>query len=131
MYSVLIVEDQEQVRKLLRSQIENKAKDLGGFEIEEATNGIEARKKLADPTKNFEIVISDKEMPRHLPERGGLELLKWVRETPKTQAIKFILLSGEDLEPEEKEFVAKLKAHFFKKPHRLPDLFAAMFDFRS
>ncbi|HLG15549.1 MAG TPA: sigma-54 dependent transcriptional regulator [Blastocatellia bacterium] len=65
MAEILIVEDKESLRHMLRLTLEN-----AGFAVDEAADGAEARRKLTD--SRYRLVITDLKMPR----ADGLEVLR-------------------------------------------------------
>ncbi|PCI28418.1 MAG: response regulator [SAR324 cluster bacterium] len=66
---ILVVEDNEKIRKLLCSILRN----VGYTNLSEAENGLTAWQKLQ--ASNFDLVLTDWMMP----EMDGLELLKKIR----------------------------------------------------
>jgi CheY-like chemotaxis protein len=81
---VLIVEDEERVRALLRDTFES-----GGHQVTEAATGTQGIARLEEAKEEkFDLVISD----LGLPEVSGLHLARWVKEhSPDTI---FILATG-------------------------------------
>jgi CheY-like chemotaxis protein len=67
---VLVVDDEEALRRALQRILEH-----AGYEVVGAANGREAHRWLAD-TSSIDAIVSDLNMP----EMGGLELLRAVRE---------------------------------------------------
>jgi DNA-binding NtrC family response regulator len=86
---ILLVEDEE----CMRSAVERLLLDQG-WEVVTADNGKDAQEKLVQNI--VDIILSDKNMPWV----GGLQLLEYVKE--KYPQVKFILMSGEDLDEKEK-----------------------------
>ena len=79
--NILIVEDDEEVRGLIRQTLEN-----AGYGVREAANGIEAIRPAEEAA--FDLVITDILMP----EKDGLEtIIHLRRENPGT---KVIAISG-------------------------------------
>ncbi len=90
---ILIVDDNEQMRILLRSILEH-----AKFEnISEAENGEIAWQLLE--TETFDLVITDWNMQ----QMNGLKLLQQIRQTTKTQDIAVIMITIHT----EKQFVTK------------------------
>ncbi len=80
---ILIVEDQEQVREMIQTMLSRL-----GYECSVCTNGLEAREHLKDHGADYDLVLTDHNMPK----MTGLELIE---HTYKTQPdIPFVLLSG-------------------------------------
>ena len=65
MAEILLVEDKESLRQMLRLTLQN-----AGYSVDEATDGAEARRKLND--SRYNLVITDLKMPR----ADGLEVLR-------------------------------------------------------
>lgn len=83
--NILIVDDYKTMLRI----ISNLLKQLGFKNIEEATDGSEALRKLREG--NFNLVISDWNM---VP-MTGLQLLKEVRADAKLKALPFIMVTAE------------------------------------
>jgi two-component system response regulator VicR len=86
---ILIVEDEEVIRKYLRIHLTN-----WGYEVEEAFDGEEASEKLKK--SDFDLLICDIIMPK----KDGWEVLKEVRTHPKTKEIPVIVLTAKDGDPD-------------------------------
>ncbi len=80
--TVLVVEDDEDLRKFIRSILEEE------YEIHEAADGREGYQKAVELIPDF--IISDIMMP----EVDGMELLEKVRENPHTSHVLFLLLTA-------------------------------------
>ena len=113
---ILIIEDDAQIRKMLRRVLED-----AGYEVEEAPDGLEGielyRKKPAD------LVITDIVMP----EKEGLETIIELRR--EFQDVKIIAISGGGrIRPEPYLQVAEGFGveHVFTKPFDIRDLLAAV-----
>lgn len=78
---VLLVEDDEAVRKVIRRILES-----ASFEVEEARDGAEALKRWA-PTK-FALVITDLDMP----SMSGQELVLTLLSIDRT--VRFLIITG-------------------------------------
>src|SRR5436853_3323176 len=65
MTEILLVEDKDSLRQMLRMTLEN-----AGYTVDEARDGAEARRKLQDA--RYKLVITDLKMPR----ADGLEVLR-------------------------------------------------------
>jgi DNA-binding response OmpR family regulator len=79
--SILIIEDEEAIRQLLRCCLEE-----AGYSVSEASNGrkgVQAFRKA--PT---DLVITD----IYMPERDGLEVIECLRRTRPT--VKILVISG-------------------------------------
>ena len=82
---VLIVEDEEVIRKVLRLSLRK-----WGFEVEEAEDGMKALRKLEEG--QYHLMICDIMMPN----MDGWDLMKRVREAKKTRDIRIIALTGKN-----------------------------------
>lgn len=86
MYSILLVDDESQVRKTMHSRIP--WEDYGFSVIAEAENGLEALDIIAE--KSPDVVITDIRMPY----LDGIKLIKEIRKEKPTTTI--VILSGYD-----------------------------------
>jgi two-component system chemotaxis response regulator CheY len=84
---VLVVDDMGTMRRV----VINFLNILGFKNITEAANGILAWEKVEAENGNYDLIISDWNMP----EATGLDLLKKVRTKEETKKIPFILLTVE------------------------------------
>jgi len=82
---ILIVDDYNTMRRIIR----NLLKQLGFDNVDEASDGADAFKKLQE--KTFHLVISDWNME----PMTGLELLKLVRADAKLKNLPFIMVTAE------------------------------------
>ena len=80
---VLIVEDEEVIRKILRITLSK-----WGFQVEEAEDGVQALVKLEK--ERYPLIICDILMPN----LNGWDLIKKVKEDPKTRDIRIIALTS-------------------------------------
>jgi len=79
---VLIVEDEEVIRKVLRLTLTK-----WGFQVEEAEDGVQALRKLGQ--EKYSLLISDIMMPN----MDGWELIREVKRNPNTRDIRIIALT--------------------------------------
>ncbi len=109
---ILIVDDEEVVRHVLRSALED-----SGYEVVEASNGTEAISHLGKET--FNVVVTDILMP----EQDGLETILHVRrEQPD---LKVIAITGADkLHLDNARGLGA--ACVFAKPFKLEEIVAAV-----
>jgi twitching motility two-component system response regulator PilH len=87
MSTVLIVDDSQTVRKMLSELLQN-----SGFQVIEATNGIEAQEKMQ--SKLPDLVITDIVMPG----MNGYDLCRWIKKEPERQKIPILICSTKDQE---------------------------------
>jgi two-component system sensor histidine kinase and response regulator WspE len=84
---ILIVEDSLTVRELERKLLDN-----SGYEVEVAVNGMDGWNAVR--TGNFDLVISDVDMPR----MDGIELVKHIRNDARIKSLPVIIVSYKDRE---------------------------------
>jgi two-component system alkaline phosphatase synthesis response regulator PhoP len=82
---ILVVDDEEVIRKFLRIQLAKL-----GYEVAEAADGEQALEKLGE--NDFDLLICDILMPN----KNGWEVIKEVRSNPKTQDIPVIVLTAKN-----------------------------------
>ena len=82
--SCLIVDDQQTIRSLVRSGLQN----LGFTALQEASDGEDGLRLML--TRPYQLVISDFNMPK----LDGLGLLRAIRSHPPIQKTAFIMLTG-------------------------------------
>ncbi len=82
---VLIIDDEEIIRKFLKINLLK-----WGYEVKEATDGIEALEQLDHD--NYDLLICDILMPN----KDGWEVLKGVRSNPKIKDIPVIILTAKN-----------------------------------
>ncbi len=82
---ILVADDATFVRDMIKRSLRNMAV---GMDIAEAPDGAKARTLIKQ--KIPDLILSDWEMPN----LSGEELLKWVRETPETSQIPFIMITS-------------------------------------
>lgn len=82
---VLIVDDYKTVLRIVRQMLT----EIGFTEIDEASDGTQALELLR--TKDYGLILSDWNMA----PMTGLELLRAVRSSTKTEKVPFILITAE------------------------------------
>ena len=103
MHSILIIEDEESIIKVLSKILKEK-----GFDVEIAKNKKEALKKLSSQT--FDIVLSD----YRLPDGNGTEILEYFRERDKITP--FIIITAYGSINGAVEALHKGANHYIPKP---------------
>ncbi|NBV51020.1 sigma-54-dependent Fis family transcriptional regulator [bacterium] len=83
MYSILVVDDEQDLRKQIQSLL-----TLRGYQVEEAADGQEAAEKLA--ARPFPLVLCDVRMPR----MDGLELLRHIKAREYSTTVALITAHG-------------------------------------
>ena len=82
----LVVDDVSSMRTLIKSLL----RGFGFANVTSAKSGEEAQKMLDEG--DFEFILAD----WHMSPGNGLELLNYVRETPRLQKIPFIMVTAEN-----------------------------------
>ena len=113
MSSVLIVEDSATTRALLRNVIEDLGEDLV---TTEAASGFEALKLL--PTDEFDLIITDINMP----DINGLELINFVKTTPRYRNIPIIIVTTEKSKEDKERGLALGASAYVTKPFKPEEL---------
>lgn len=116
--TVLVVDDQETTRKVLRIALESR-----DVKVHEARDGVEALALLERESVNA--IISDVLMPR----MDGYRLCQEIRAHPRLFALPFIFHTGTYVSPSDAAFSLRVGAdRFLKKPATVDLLFAAIED---
>ncbi len=106
---ILIVEDSQSTRSMIRSIIEDMGEE---YTVYEAENGYEALKIL--PTEEFNIVVTDINMP----DINGLELINFLRTTPRYKDTPVIIVSTERTEKDIQRGLALGAEAYITKPFK-------------
>jgi DNA-binding response OmpR family regulator len=105
MNTILVAEDERDIRELIAFTLR-----FGGFEVEEATNGMEAvekaRKLLPD------LIILDVRMPK----KTGFEACQELKGTDETKDIPIVFLSAKGQEAEIKQGMKLGAVDYIIKP---------------
>src|ERR1700720_3557150 len=80
---VLVVDDEEQNRTLLRDPLEAR-----GYEVEEAENGMQALQKIA--ARAPDVILLDLMMPK----MDGFEVCRLLRRHPETAHLPILLITA-------------------------------------
>ena len=94
---ILVVDDEPMIRDLLVLTLRQQ-----GFELESCVNGLEAWHRISSDPANFDLVITDNQMP----EVSGLELVQLLRESNFPGKVMFF---SSTLGPKEAEQIARLR----------------------
>ena len=108
---VLVVDDEEQNRTLLRDPLEAR-----GYEVEEAENGVQALQKIA--ARPPDVILLDLMMPR----MDGFEVCRRLKKDPKTAHIPILMVTALS---ERKERLMGIEAganDFLHKPIDIQDV---------
>jgi CheY-like chemotaxis protein len=112
---ILIAEDDEDIRSLLREVLEGE-----GHQCEVAANGEDAM-RLFERGNQFELLISDYRMPR----ADGIGLIRWCREKQIQLPVIFLSASRIALSPDSIA-LKEGRAEFLRKPVDMDDLLRAV-----
>lgn len=112
MGSILLVEDSQTTRSLIRSIIE----EVTDLDIIEAGSGFEALKVL--PTEDFSLIITDINMP----DINGLELIKFIKTNPRYKDIPLVIVTTERSDEDRKKGMAMGADAYITKPFKSDEL---------
>lgn len=111
MKKILIVEDDQHIRKLLHILIRKE-----DIQIEEAVEGNEALEKLANNT--YDLVILDIMMPNV----DGFQILKTMRESPATATLPVIVVTAKTEDKDLMKGYSMGANYYITKPFEPQDL---------
>ena len=111
-FQALIVDDSNAVRAFVRASLE----DADFARVQEAETGFQALQLLA--ANSFDVVIVDVNMP----DINGLELLAFMKKSPRQQGARKILISTQVGGQDSKQGVDLGADAFLKKPFEVDEL---------
>ncbi len=111
-FHALIVDDSSAMRAFVRASLE----DADFARVDEAETGFEALRLLASNT--FDVVIVDVNMP----DINGLELLAFMKKSPRQQAARRILISTQVDGPDSQRGLDLGADAFLQKPFEVDEL---------
>ena len=111
-FHALIVDDSSAVRAFVRASLE----DADFARVQEAETGFEALRLLA--ANSFDVVIVDVNMP----DINGLELLAFMKKSPRQQGARKILISTQVDGPDAKQGTELGADAFLQKPFEVGEL---------
>jgi len=111
-FQALIVDDSNAVRAFVRASLE----DADFARVQEADTGFQALQLLA--ANSFDVVIVDVNMP----DINGLELLAFMKKSPRQQGARKILISTQVGGQDSKQGVDLGADAFLKKPFEVDEL---------
>ena len=107
---ILLVDDLDAIRNIVSARLRIK-----GFEITKANDGQEALEYLQNKSDDFDLILSDYDMPK----MNGLELLEKVRSDASLKDKPFIMLTSRT-EPEKMKAAKELGlSAWVKKPFKV------------
>jgi DNA-binding response OmpR family regulator len=105
MTTILVAEDERDIRELIAFTLR-----FGGFEVEEAINGIEAVEKARKLRPD--LILMDVRMPK----QTGYEACRELKEADETKDIPIVFLSAKGQEAEIKQGLVLGAADYILKP---------------
>jgi CheY-like chemotaxis protein len=112
MTTILVAEDERDIRELIVFTL----RFVGGFEVEEAVNGIEAIEKAHKLRPD--LIIMDVRMPK----KTGYEACRELKEADETRDIPIVFLSAKGQEAEIKEGMKLGAVDYIIKPFEAEQL---------
>jgi two-component system chemotaxis response regulator CheY len=113
---VLLVEDSRAMRDYVSSILEAE----GDFEVHEVGNGFDALRAL--PRDQFGLIVTDINMP----DVSGIELTRFVRQTPRHANTPLIVISTEASEVDRDRAMSAGASAFVAKPFTPEEFMAAI-----
>ena len=110
---IMIVDDEEELRSLLKSLFENQ-----GFEVTSASSGNKAI-QLANK-KEFDAILSDVRMH----DGDGISLLKEIKKNPRFPAVFYFMSGYSDISPDTVKALGV--CGIFQKPFDFPKMLEAL-----
>jgi len=111
MTTILVAEDERDIRELIAFSLR-----YGGFEVEEAVNGIEAVEKARKLRPD--LIILDVRMPK----KTGYEVCQELKEADETRDIPIVFLSAKGQEAEIKQGMELGAVDYIIKPFEAEQL---------
>ncbi len=109
--SVLVVDDSRAARELIAAALEGlRDSEVGEIEAVQCSSGFDALRLL--PSQRFDLIVTDINMP----DIHGLELLRFVRQDPRTHSIPVIVISTESSERDIQRGLALGASEYLIKP---------------
>ena len=112
---ILVADDEPHIRRVLETLLE-----LEGFEVDAVRDGAEALALLADPSREYVLVLTDLMMP----EKSGLEVLSGVEELEHRRGLPVVILTAKGQEADRKLMFDLGANDFVTKPFSNQDLIA-------
>jgi CheY-like chemotaxis protein len=106
MARILIAEDERDIRELVTISL----RGLGGFDVSQATNGVEAVERAR--AEHPDLILMDVRMPK----LTGYEACRQLKESPETQDIPIVFLSAKGQESEIQKGLTAGAVQYILKP---------------
>jgi DNA-binding response OmpR family regulator len=103
---ILVAEDEPHIRRILLALLETAA-----FEVDVATDGLEALDRLASPVA-YDLIVTDLRMPHYT----GIEVLERMRTMEHRRTTPVIMLTAKGLDVDRQAAVALGARDFMTKP---------------
>lgn len=112
---IMTVDDSTSMRQMVSFTLRQ-----AGYEVVEATDGMDALRKLQ--TQSVAMMLADV----HMPEMDGIELVRRVREDPRSRFLPIVLLTTESQTQRKLEGKAAGATGWIIKPFRPEQLVAVV-----
>jgi two-component system NtrC family sensor kinase len=106
--SILVVDDEESIQRLLGSILE-----LDGHQVHTARNGLEALERIG--RRHYDVVITDIKMP----DMDGPALYERLLKLDPTLAQRTVFITGDTVSPKTRDFLQQVRNPCLAKPFRL------------
>jgi two-component system NtrC family sensor kinase len=116
-YRVLVVDDEESIRLLLRDILE-----MDGHRVESASSGIEAWSHLDSNAGPPDVIITDMKMPG----MDGATFFREVSRRDPALAKRIIFITGDTVSPDTRAFLQEVSNPVLSKPFKIGPLRDAM-----
>ena len=115
MTRILVVDDEREVREVVKTTLEE-----NGYQVEEATNGVEAYAAAADAAvaEKPDLIVLD----LMLPHLNGFEVLEKLKENPQTSYIPVVILSARGQTQDETRALRSGATDYMTKPWSADEL---------
>jgi two-component system NtrC family sensor kinase len=108
---LLIVDDEPGIVEVLKEIL-----DGNGYEVDTATNGVEAMDRIE--TGTYDLIISDLSMP----EMNGEKLYDTLRQLHPQLAHRVIFVTGDTVSPKAREFLDGVGSRWLSKPFNISEI---------
>ncbi len=115
--TALVVEDSPTMRQLILYALRR----IDGLSVVEATDGVDALRKLAPPAR-FDIILTDINMPI----MDGLKLVHRVRADAALRDVPIVIITTEGGEEDRKRALALGASAYITKPIQAPQVIATV-----
>lgn len=114
---ILIVDDDAVNRQAMRLVLERQ-----GHEVLALENGLEAMERLGTPGQQFDVIVTDLQMPR----LGGRAMYEQLAEDRPEVARRFVFVTGDQAREDTRRFLEQCGQPSVLKPYDLSDLLTAI-----